>query len=110
MEVTELVSTLPPVQTYDGTAKTLGDITVRYQGSLPSDFQREGYDLVYQQNVEVGTASLTLSFKGNYTGESLTRSFQVGGYLAFVLSGYLFFILFHACTFSFRQQKTGPVR
>ena len=59
--------------TYDGTARTPA-VTVQMDGkTLVSDTD---YTVSYSNNTEVGTANVTITGKGNYTG-SITASFTI---------------------------------
>ncbi len=59
--------------TYDGTAKMPG-VTVKYaNSSLTKDVD---YTVVYQDNINVGTARVTVTGIGNYTG-TVTKTFTI---------------------------------
>lgn len=59
-------------QTYSGSAKTPA-VTVTLNGeTIPS----AGYDVVYSNNVNAGTANITVTGKGNYTGTA-TGTFTI---------------------------------
>ena len=59
-------------QTYTG-LELMPEIVVRYQGSI---IDPGCYDAAYSNNVEVGTASVVVTFKGNYSGSAM-GSFRI---------------------------------
>ncbi len=61
---------------YDGKAKT-PSATIYYGETLFTE--GTDYDLAYKDNIEGGTATVTATFKGNYTG-SLSAKFQIIAY------------------------------
>ncbi len=75
------VTVLPKSYTYDGKAKEPA-VTVTLAGkTVPS----AGYDVKYSNNKEVGTATATVTGKGNYTGAasatfSIAKPVEVGNY------------------------------
>lgn len=72
--VTECTVTLDPEScTYDGSAKTPG---VKVSDGSKKLVRGTDYTLTYSDNVQVGTASVTVTGKGNYTGK-ITRSFTI---------------------------------
>ena len=60
---------------YNGSAKT-PDVTVELDGVILT--AGKDYDVSYENNVYAGTATVTITFKGNYTGTA-TATFEITG-------------------------------
>jgi surface protein len=59
--------------TYDAKAKQPTVTVYDFEGS---EISKDNYTVTYTNNIEVGTARVTITFKGNYTG-IITKNFEI---------------------------------
>ncbi len=63
--------------TYDGKAhKPIPTVTTKVNGQLVTLKKNTDYTVTYENNTEIGTATVTITGKGNYTG-TLTKTFKI---------------------------------